>query len=96
MVLDLMWIGSGGEEVTRQPGGPAAHSIIRTGGRRVHLSERQEEEEDLMCRDVQNQEETESSVLIPLPAGFSFDRRVGGVVFLPLKGPPGSQRAARR
>jgi hypothetical protein len=32
--------------VERQPGGPAAHSIVRAGGRRVHLSERQEEEEE--------------------------------------------------
>jgi hypothetical protein len=34
-----------GEEATRQPGGPAAHSNFRVGGRRVHLSERREEEE---------------------------------------------------
>jgi hypothetical protein len=37
-----------GEEATWQPGGPAAHSIVRAGGRRVHLSERQEEEKDLV------------------------------------------------
>jgi hypothetical protein len=34
-----------GEEATQQPGGPAAHSIVRAGGRRVHQIEQEEEEE---------------------------------------------------
>ena len=43
---DLDGDDTGGEETVRQSGGLAAHSRIRAGDRRVHLSEREEGEEE--------------------------------------------------
>ena len=37
----------GGKEAFRQPGGPMAHSGLRAGNQSVHLSDRQEEEEEV-------------------------------------------------